>query len=148
MLIKTRLKSSTELSSFKMLAVTPMLVVTTTIIRSLAMAMAFAATLILAELIVVVCKKHIPIRLRSLLFVTVTAFCASLTEILVKFMFPAVAESLGIYLPVLAVSCIILIQLESTKADEAGSGGSSAGIPDPGEDQSQHRSESEGLLSS
>ncbi|MBE6714225.1 MAG: hypothetical protein E7575_02920 [Ruminococcaceae bacterium] len=119
MLIKTRLKSSTELSSFKMLAASPLLVVTTTVSKAIAMSVAFAISLLLAEAVVVLCKKHIPVKLRSLLFVTVTAFSASVTEILVRYFFPTTADALGVYLPILAVSCIILIQLESTKADES-----------------------------
>lgn len=119
MLIKTRLKSSTELSSYKILAVSPVLVVTTTIARGFAMALCFAITLILAQLIVSLFKKSIPLKLRSLLFVAVTAFSAAVTEILTIYFFPAVAVSLDVYLPILAVSCVILIQLESTKADES-----------------------------
>lgn len=117
MLIKTRIKSSTELSSYKMLTVCPLLVVTTTVSRAFAMAVAFAVTLFFAQVIVAVSKKHIPLKLRSLFFIAVTAFCASLTEILMWFMVPAAADSLGIYLPILAVSCIILVRLESTKAE-------------------------------
>lgn len=119
MLIKTRLKSSTELSSYKMLTVCPLLVVTTTITRALTMAVAFSVTLLLAQLIVALFKKMIPLKLRSLLYVTITAFCASVTEILVWYTFPKAADSLGIYLPILAVSCIILVRLESTKVENS-----------------------------
>ena len=119
MLIKTRIKSSTELSSYKMLTVCPLLVVSTTISRAFAMAIAFSVTLLLAQVIVALVKKAIPLKLRSLFFITVTAFCASLVELLVWFLLPEVAQSLGVYLPVLAVSCIILVRLESTKAEKA-----------------------------
>ena len=119
MLIKTILKSSTELSSYKMLTVCPLLVVTTTISRSLVMAVSFSVTLLLAQLIVALFKKVIPLKLRSLLYVSITAFCASLVEILVWYSFPEAADSLGIYLPILAVSCIILVRLESTKAESS-----------------------------
>ncbi len=120
MLIKTRLKSSTELSSYKMLTVCPLMVVTTTASRAFSMALIFAVTLLMAQVIVAAVKKAIPIKLRSLFFITVTAFCASLVELLTWYIVPAVADSLGIYLPILAVSCIILVRLESTKADNAG----------------------------
>ena len=119
MLIKTRIKSSTELSSYKMLTVCPLLVVTTTITRALTMAVAFSVTLLMAQLIVALFKKIIPLKIRSLLYVTITAFCASVTEILVWYLFPKAADSLGIYLPILAVSCIILVRLESTKAESS-----------------------------
>lgn len=119
MLIKTRIKSSTELSSYKMLTVCPLLVVSTTLSRAFAMAIAFSVTLLLAQVIVALVKKAIPLKLRSLFFITVTAFCASLVELLVWFLLPEVAESLGIYLPVLAVSCIILVRLESTKSENS-----------------------------
>ena len=122
MLIKTRLKSSTELSSFKILTVCPLLAVTTTMSRAFAMAVAFAFTLILSQLIVAIFKKHIPLKLRTLLYVAVTAFSACLCELLYWLTVPAVATSLGIYLPILAVSCIILVRMESTKAE------SSAGV--------------------
>ncbi|MBE6587210.1 MAG: hypothetical protein E7647_02200 [Ruminococcaceae bacterium] len=117
MLIKTRIKSSTELSSYKMLTVCPLLVVTTTLSRAFVMAIAFSVTLLMAQLIVALFKRIIPMKLRSLLYVTITAFCASVVELLVWYIFPAAADSLGIYLPILAVSCIILVRLESTKAE-------------------------------
>lgn len=117
MLIKTRLKSSTELSSFKMLTVCPLLVVTTTLSRAFAMAIAFVLSLMLAQFIVAIFKKHIPLKLRSLFYIAVTAFAASFVEIMMWWTVPSVASSLGIYLSILAVSCIILVRLESTKAD-------------------------------
>lgn len=120
MLIKTRIKSSTELSSFKMLTVCPFLAVTTTVSKSFAMALAFAITLILAQLIVTLFRKLIPLKLRTLFYVTVTAFSASLCELLFLIFVPDVAKSLGIYLPILAVNCIILVRLESTKAETQG----------------------------
>jgi len=120
MLIRTRIKSSTELSSFKMLTVCPFLAVTTTLSRSFAMSIAFAFTLILAQLIVALFKKSIPLKLRTLFYVSVTAFCASLCELVFHLVVPEVASALGIYLPILAVSCIILVRLESTKPDVFG----------------------------
>lgn len=117
MLIKTRLKSSAELSSYKMLIVCPLLAVTGTVSKAFAMAIAFSLTLLAAQLIVALSKKLIPLRLRSLFYLTVAAFCASLTELLFWFISPETAVSLGVYLPILAVSCIILVRLESTKAD-------------------------------
>ena len=119
MLIKTRIKSSTELSSYKMLTVCPLLVVTTTMSRAFSMAIVFSVTMIIAQFIVALFKKLIPLRLRSLFYVTVTAFVASVTELLVWYFIPGVAESLGIYLPILAVSCIILVRLESIKTENS-----------------------------
>ena len=121
MLLKTRIKSSTELSSYKMLTVCPLLVVTTTVTRALAMAFAFVLTLFLSQVIVALSKKAIPLKLRSVYFFTVTAFCASVTELLMWIAVPSAADSLGVYLPVLAVSCIILLRLESTKAENTAS---------------------------
>ena len=118
MLIKTRIKSSTELSSYKMLTVCPLLVITTTISRSFAMAFAFCITMILSQFIVALFKKAIPIKLRSLFYITVTAFVASLVEILVWYLLPDVADSLGVYLPILAVSCIILVRLDAKKKQQ------------------------------
>jgi len=117
MLINTRLKSSTELSAYKMLTVCPLLAVTDTVSKALSIAVAFSVTLMLAQLIVALFKKLIPLKLRSLFYVTVTAFCASLTELAVWLVSPAIATALGIYLPLLAVSCIILVRLESTKTE-------------------------------
>lgn len=119
MLIKTRIKSSTELSSYKMLTVCPLLAVTTTTSKAFSMAIVFAVTLLLAQFIVALFKKIIPLKLRSLFFITVTAFCASLSELVLWLITPKIADSLGIYVPILAVSCIILVRLESTKADNS-----------------------------
>ena len=61
MLIKTRLKSSAELSSYKMLIVCPLLAVTGTVSKAFAMAIAFSLTLLVAQLIVALFKKLIPL---------------------------------------------------------------------------------------
>ena len=98
MLLKTKLNNVNSRSLIKMLTVCPSLVVTTTVMRSFIMGLTLTVVLLMSEVIVSLFRKLIPLNLRDLVYIMVSAFSASLTEILLNMWLPAAAQSLGVYL--------------------------------------------------
>ena len=123
MLLKTKLNNMNSRSLLKMLAVCPALAVSTTVIKALVMGAVLTVILLISELSVSLLRKVIPVNLRNLIYLAITAFSASLSEILLKMWFPSAAAALGVYFPILAVSCIVLMRIECCAA-ENGAGAS------------------------
>ena len=116
MLLKTKLKSSDKVSMLQMLALCPALAVTTTLSRSLAIAGALLISLTLSALLVSVLRKMIPVKLRMPVYLLIARFSVSIVYLVMRAIFPAVVTALGIYLPVLAVSCVMIMRLETFSA--------------------------------
>lgn len=112
MTLSSKFDKSDVRSLYKLLAVSPSLAVTDTLAKGLVMSAAMIITLILAEVIASVAKKLINTGTKYSLNLVITAFCASFTELLLKAFVPAAANALGVYLPVLAVSCVVMLRLE------------------------------------
>lgn len=119
MLLKTKLNNVNSRSLIKMLTVCPSLVVTTTVMRSFIMGLTLTVVLLMSEVIVSLFRKLIPLNLRDLVYIMVSAFSASLTEILLNMWLPAAVQSLGVYLPILSVSCIVLMRVECCAAQNS-----------------------------
>lgn len=117
MLLKTKLNNMNSRSLLKMLAVCPALAVSTTVIKALVIGAVLTVILLISEFSVSLLRKVIPVNLRNLVYLAITAFSASLAEILLKMWFPSAAASLGVYLPILAVSCIVLMRIECCAAE-------------------------------
>lgn len=113
MLLKTRLNNVNIHSLLKLLVVTPLIVVTDYIIKAFGMSLVMFLTLVLAELIISAMKKLIDVRLRHFIYIIITAFTASVSAIILKLILPDVAASLGVYLSMVAVSCLVIIKLET-----------------------------------
>lgn len=116
MLLKTKLNNMSGRSMLKMFAVCPALVITTTLTRALCISLAMAIVLIISETTVSVFKKIVPVKLRGLVYIMVCAFTASLTELVFEIFMPLAAKSLGVYLPILAVSSTVLMRVETSAA--------------------------------
>ena len=80
----------------------------TTTAASNAIGMGIAATLVLICLL----RKVIPDKVRIPAYITIIASFVSIVQMLVKAFAPALDESLGIYLPLIVVNCIILGRAE------------------------------------
>ena len=116
MLLKTKLKSSNPLSMFQLLALCPALAVTTTLSRSLSIFGALLVSLALSALLVSLLRKMIPVKLRVPVYLLISAFSVTMVYLIMRAIFPATVAALGIYLPVLAVSCVTIMRLETFSA--------------------------------
>lgn len=89
------------------------LAVTTSVQNSLAMGMAVTAVLMGSNFVISLLKNVIPDEIRIPAFVVVIATFVTVIEMFMKAYAQPVYQSLGIFLPLIVVNCIILARAES-----------------------------------
>ncbi len=90
----------------------PTLAVTTAAINGIGMGIAATAVLVCSNLVISLLRNVIPDKVRIPAFITIIAGFVSVVQMLVKAFAPSIDESLGIYLPLIVVNCIILARAE------------------------------------
>ena len=96
-----------------MLGMCPTLAVTTSAINGLGMGLSTTAVLVLSNLMISLLRKVIPDSLRIPAFIVVVASFVTMVEFLMEGFVPSLYASLGIYIPLIVVNCIILGRAES-----------------------------------
>jgi electron transport complex protein RnfE len=87
--------------------------VTTTVENAIGMSVAFAFVLILSNVIISLIRKIVPSEIRIPIFIVVVATLVTLVEMLMHAFVPALYLSLGIWIPLIVVNCIILGRAEA-----------------------------------
>jgi electron transport complex protein RnfE len=95
-----------------LLGMCPTLAVTTMAYSGLGMGLATTSVLICSNIAVSLLKNVIPGAVRLPCFIVIIATFATVMEFLLKGYLPALYESLGIFLPLIAVNCIIFARAE------------------------------------
>lgn len=90
----------------------PTLAITTAASNGIGMGIAATLVLIGSNLVISLLRNVIPDRIRIPAFITIIAGFVSVIQMLVKAFLPEIDESLGIYLPLIVVNCIILARAE------------------------------------
>lgn len=90
----------------------PTLAVTTAAKNGIGMGIAATAVLVCSNCAISLLRKVIPDKVRIPAFITIIAGFVSVVQMLVKAFAPSIDESLGIYLPLIVVNCIILARAE------------------------------------
>ena len=96
-----------------MLGMCPTLAVTTSAINGVGMGLTTTAVLIMSNIIISMLRKVIPDGVRIPAFIVVIASFVTITELLLEAYLPDLYESLGLYIPLIVVNCIILGRAES-----------------------------------
>lgn len=99
-----------------MLGMCPTMAVTNSALNGLYMGLTTAAILILSNFIISALRKQIPDKVRIPAYIVIVATCVTIIEFLLKAYFPAINDSLGIYIPLIVVNCIILGRAEAYAA--------------------------------
>ena len=89
------------------------LAVTNTMVNSFSMGMAVTAVLVGANLVISLFKNFIPSKIRIPAFIVVIATFVTMIEMFLKAFLPPIYESLGIFIPLIVVNCIILARAEA-----------------------------------
>ncbi len=97
----------------QLLGLCPTLAVTNAVINGLAMGMATAFVLIFSSLVVSSIKKLIPSQVRIASYVVIIATFVTVTDRFLAAFFPPISKSLGPYVPLIVVNCIILGRQEA-----------------------------------
>ena len=96
-----------------MLGMCPTLAVSTAAVNGIGMGVSTTAVLILSNLVISALRKVIPDQVRLPAYIVIVASLVTVTELLMKAYTPDVYETLGIYIPLIVVNCIILGRAEA-----------------------------------
>jgi electron transport complex protein RnfE len=91
----------------------PTLGVTSTAINGMGMGVATMAVLILSNMAISLIKNLIPSKVRIPAFIVVIASFVTIIGMLIKAYLPALDASLGVFIPLIVVNCIILGRAEA-----------------------------------
>ncbi len=98
------------------LGMCPTLGTTTSAINGLGMGVATMSVLIMSNLVISLIKNVIPDKVRIPAFIVVIASFVTIIEMLMKAYVPALYASLGVFIPLIVVNCIILGRAEAFAA--------------------------------
>lgn len=96
-----------------MLGMCPTLAVTTSAINGLGMGLTTTVVLVMSNLLISMLRKLIPNSVRMPAFIVVVASFVTIVQFLLEGFIPALYDSLGLYIPLIVVNCIILGRAES-----------------------------------
>ena len=95
------------------LGMCPTLAVTTEAINGVGMGLSTTAVLVCSNVFISLLRKFIPEKVRIAAYVVVIASFVTIVEMLMKAYLPALTSSLGLYIPLIVVNCIILGRAEA-----------------------------------
>ena len=96
-----------------LLGTCPVLAVTTSAINGLGMGVATLFVLVASNIAVSLIRNLISDKVRIPVFITVIAGFVTIVQLLIKAYVPVLDESLGIFIPLITVNCIILGRAEA-----------------------------------
>ena len=98
----------------------PTLALTTMAMNGIGMGAAVTFVLICSNVLISILRKIIPNQVRIPAFVLIIATFVTIVRLLLDKLLPDLYESLGLYLPLIVVNCIILARAESFASKNGG----------------------------
>ena len=95
------------------LGMCPMLGTTTSAVNGLGMGVATMFVLIMSNIVISLIKNLVPGKVRIPAFIVVIASFVTVIELLMKAYVPSLYETLGVFIPLIVVNCIILGRAEA-----------------------------------
>lgn len=96
-----------------MLGMCPTLAVTSSFVNGAGMGLSTTVVLVMANLLISVFRKVIPNGVRMPAYIVIVASLVTVVQFLMQAYLPALSASLGVYIPLIVVNCIILGRAES-----------------------------------
>ena len=96
-----------------MLGICSTLAVTSTAVNGLGMGLSTAAVLVLSNMMISLLRKVIPDGVRMPAYIVIIASFVTVVQLLMQAYVPSLYESLGIFIPLIVVNCIILGRAEA-----------------------------------
>lgn len=96
-----------------MLGMCPTLAVTTSAMNGVGMGLTTTAVLVMSNMLISMLRKIIPDSVRMPAFIVVVASFVTIVQFLLEGFVPSLYDSLGLYIPLIVVNCIILGRAES-----------------------------------
>lgn len=96
-----------------LLGLCPSLAVTTTAINGLGMGVTSLIVLVMSNVVIALLRKFIPDSIRIPAYITIIASLVTIVQLLLQAYVPSLNQSLGIFIPLITVNCIILGRAEA-----------------------------------
>ena len=96
-----------------MLGMCPTLAVTTSGMNAIGMGISTLAVLIFSNLIISLCRNVIPDEVRLPAYIVIAASLVTVVDLIMQAYTPGMYSSLGVYIPLIVVNCIILGRAEA-----------------------------------
>ncbi len=97
----------------QILGTCPTLAVTVSAMNGIAMALATTFVLVFSSMIISMIRKLIPNQVRIAAYIVIVAGFVTIVDLVMKAQFPEMSKSLGPYIPLIVVNCIILGRAEA-----------------------------------
>ncbi|AGT43669.1 electron transport complex subunit E [Treponema pedis] len=94
------------------------LAVTTNVLNGLGMGVAMTFVIVMSEMIISIFRKLIPADIRIPVFIIVIASFTTIVDLLMQAYTPALSESMGLFIKLIVVNCIIMGRVESFASKE------------------------------
>ena len=89
------------------------LAITTSLFNGLGMGLAVTIILICSNVLISALRKVIPNQIRIAAYITIIAGFVTVVDLLLKAFIPPLSESLGVFIPLIVVNCIVLGRAEA-----------------------------------
>ena len=97
----------------QLLGMCPTLAVTTSLKNGIGMGLSVTFVLVLSNVIISMMRKAIPKKIRIAAYVVIIATFVTIVDLLLKAYIPSLSASLGLFIPLIVVNCIILARAEA-----------------------------------
>ena len=97
----------------QLLALCPLLAVTTSAANGIAMGLATAVTMVCASTVISLLRRLIPGDIRIAVYVIIIAGFVTCIQLLLEAFAPEINDALGIFIPLIVVNCILFARVES-----------------------------------
>ncbi len=97
----------------QLLGMCPTLAVTTSLQNGLGMGLSATAVLIMSNILVSALRKIIPDKVRIAAYIVIIATFVTIVQMVLQAFVPSLYSSLGIFIPLIVVNCIILARAEA-----------------------------------
>lgn len=89
------------------------LAITTTLFNGLGMGLSVTIILICSNVVISLLRKVIPSKIRIAAYIVIIAGFVTMVDLIIQAFVPALSQSLGVFIPLIVVNCIILGRAEA-----------------------------------
>lgn len=104
----------TENPTFRLvLGMCPTLAITTSVLNGLGMGLATTFVLVCSNFVISLIRNFVPSKARIPAYIVVIATFVTIVQLLLEAFLPSLSQSLGLFIPLIVVNCIIFARAES-----------------------------------
>lgn len=97
----------------QLIGMCPTLAVTTSLANGIGMGLSATVVLVMSNVVISLLRKLIPSKVRIAAYVAIIATFVTVIDLMLQAFVPSLSESLGIFIPLIVVNCIILARAEA-----------------------------------